>query len=540
MKEKGSAHIFLLLFLLIGLIIGIFLVTSKTPFNFIPKAGNEFSLAGFRAAYGSRQGDVKYDPQYDANNDGKINSQDYAKLMTRFLVRQTPSPTSSATISATPNAALMSNISTLSAINCDINKDNQINFSDTEYWAACIRGDIEKCKKLDFNLDYYVNATDLSAFNYACPSITYARNNENSFPTIPLPTPSPGSLIEEPAEAVFRGSNRLANPINVLVLSYFPLDSSGTKLDPAIAGTNESLEGLKRKIANNNQQRISALWKASKYHGYKDASKQATFLPVIIDNKEFKKALPISNNEIPWNSGIYRPDYKALLTTDVNICDYVDNKNVKQIWLWGYHYGKIEPVESDMSMGFTSKAFWNFPNYGDVSNSEQIDDLPVCNKTYVLYNYNFTRTEGDTLENHTHHIEALMRFVNEDLWNKFVNPHGEGGQTVNRCGWTHSPPNVTDANQYLWNSKTSVKSDCEDWRPEGGGEVKDVNCHTWYGPNACPDNYSGGEKFKIWWMQNIPGDGNNLTYQGKALRNWLEFYSDFDAAVAKGKSLTVN
>jgi len=39
-------------------------------------------------------------------------------------------------------------------------------------------------------------------------------------------------------------------------------------------------------------------------------------------------------------------------------------------------------------------------------------------------------------------------------------------------------------------------------------------------------------------MQNIPGKDNNLVYQGKTLRNWWDFYGDFDAAISEGKSLT--
>lgn len=321
--------------------------------------------------------------------------------------------------------------------------------------------------------------------------------------------------------------------VNVLVLKYFPPDTNGQNLDLSITGFNKSLSEIRQLTSDYTNQAVQALTDATKYHGYQNSNAEPAIKYRILEDKEFLKPLPVSNNKIPWNNA-YRPDYKKILN-DLNICDYVDNKGVSQVWLWGYHTQTVEPVESDMSMGKASKTFWNFSTYGDVSNSEKTDDLPICNKTYVLYNYNFSRGLGEMLEDHGHHIEAVIGFVDSTLWDKFQRPHGLTNGTVNHCGWTHSPPNVTNAEQYNWKSEQVVKSDCEDWKPEGGGLTKDVSCHTWYGA-TCLDN--SGVEFKIWWMQNIPGLNNGLSYQGRTLRNWWEFYADFDTALARGKSLT--
>ncbi|MBI2338211.1 hypothetical protein HYU95_03410, partial [Candidatus Daviesbacteria bacterium] len=38
LSQRGVAHIMFLLLLVAGLIVGVYLITSKTPFNFLPKA----------------------------------------------------------------------------------------------------------------------------------------------------------------------------------------------------------------------------------------------------------------------------------------------------------------------------------------------------------------------------------------------------------------------------------------------------------------------------------------------------------------------
>ena len=321
--------------------------------------------------------------------------------------------------------------------------------------------------------------------------------------------------------------------VKVLVMSYFPLQ--GSNLDQSITGISDSLSSIRNKVIQLTTNTVNALTQGSTYHLYKDSNSESFLKYTVIDNKEFLKQEPVSTNEIPWNPGIFRPDYHLMLSNDVDICDYVDNQGVKEVWIWGYHFGIIEPSESNMAMGTASEAYWNHGSYGDVSNSEEIDDLPTCTKSYTLYNYNYARGLGEALENHGHHIESMFRFVDISLWNKFQYPYGEPIPTVNSCGWTHSGPNTKEQYEPGWTSETTVKSNCEDWHPDGSGEVKDVNCHTWYG-ETCLEN--GGVDFKIWWMQNIPGLNNGLTYQGKEIKNWWIFIADFDQAISQGKSLT--
>jgi hypothetical protein len=353
-------------------------------------------------------------------------------------------------------------------------------------------------------------------------------------------------LSSEAANGV--SNNNIYNS-GVLVIKYFPLDSSGQNLDVSITGVNRTLADARSYADSLTGQGITQMTNGTKFKGYKDSSVPAITYS-ITSSKEYLDALPVSTNRVPWNPSVFRPNYNQILTRE-NICDWVDNKGVKQVWLWGYHHGNIEPVESNMAMGTSSQAFWNRGNYGDVSNSEQTNDMPICSKTYTLYNYNYGRGLGELLEDHGHQIEAVFRFVDNILWEKFQRPNGDTNTNiVNHCGWTHSPPNSGDwggdRGQYDWNDKTIVKSDCEDWKPDGGGVVKNTNCNNWYEPfygasyATVPCQDDTGVAFKVWWMQNIPGKANTLTYQGKLLRNWWDFYADIDASLASGKALTTS
>ena len=355
------------------------------------------------------------------------------------------------------------------------------------------------------------------------------------------------STLNRKSDSFASEASNTSHTAKVLVLKYYPLDSSGQNLDPAIAGTGQSLSAIRTHVNTVTDLGISRMTNGSKFHGYKDETAQPAVTYQVFDTKEYLEALPVSTIKPSFSSPAFRPDYRQILTRE-NICNYVDNQGVSQVWVWGYHHGNIEPAESDMSMGYRSQQFWNHSSYGDVSNSEQSDNLPICNNTYVLYNYNYTRGLGELLEDHGHQIEALYRFIDNNLWTDYQKPNGETDPNiVNHCGWTHSPPNSGDwtgpRGQYQWNDKTLVKSNCEDWQPGGGGEVREVNCNTWYEPYyqipydtiACQDD--GGVAFKVWWMQNIPGRGNNLTYQGNPLKNWWDFYADFDNAIAINKSL---
>lgn len=114
----------------------------------------------------------------------------------------------------------------------------------------------------------------------------------------------------------------------------------------------------------------------------------------------------------------------------------------------------------------------------------------------------------------------LERISDDIFWGKFVG----GSIPPFACGWTHCPPNVMSIcpdHNYDWSNEASVLSDCEDWKPDGSGAKKQINCHTWAGATCGNDS---GDKFKVWWMQNIP-------------QSWWVWIGDFDKAKREGRGL---
>jgi len=99
------------------------------------------------------------------------------------------------------------------------------------------------------------------------------------------------------------------------------------------------------------------------------------------------------------------------------------------------------------------------------------------------------------------------KFVGSDRTHKIVRPG---------CGWAHYPPN--GERDYDWANPRYVLTDIEDWRPDGTGQKQRMNCERWKGDSLT---------WFVYWMQNLPGAGNGLTHEGKALNNWWVFLGDF-------------
>lgn len=310
--------------------------------------------------------------------------------------------------------------------------------------------------------------------------------------------------------------------IPVLELKYFPDENNDGILDQATTDLNFSIDAIRSKVGSDSIDAISKLEEATNY--IKDPEGKPSLDFSIFESKEYLLPVPASSQFPPF------ADHIKILN-DLNICDYVDNKGVKEVWIWMYHTQTIAPIESNMSMGRVSKKFWNTGSYGDISNSYRQNDLPVCNKTYTVYDYNYGRSAAEVLENRGHQLEAVFGWVDGSVFNtKFVSPYGKTDGTVNHCGNVHIPPN--GASDYDWRNTRSVPSSCSDWHPDGSGAVEQVSCNNW----TCNDD--GGAAYKVWWMKRMPGRNNTLTYQGLSMRNWWDFIGDFDKALESGKLLT--
>lgn len=335
--------------------------------------------------------------------------------------------------------------------------------------------------------------------------------------------------------AAFSQNFAQTQEVRVLELKFFPLDpaSDGTRLDPSIAGTGSPLASIREHVATLSAALADSLTRASVYVHDPEGLPSVGYR--VVESLEQREAVPVSQ---PGQA-----DHSAMLdgryTFGRGICSYVDDGGVSQVWIWMYHTDHATPVESNMAMGTESSRYFTHGGYGDVSNSYRLQDLPVCRKSYVVFEYNYTRGLAEAMEDHGHQYEALFSFVDPDIYFSRYLGYGDDskreayrrsviGTHVPRavhCGNTHSPPNtVTD---YDWANPLSVLAAC-DWEE---GEPEIVSCSNW----SCRDE--GGISYKIWWMRRFPGRGNKAMVAGRRMRNWWEFVADFDEALSQGKSL---
>jgi len=322
----------------------------------------------------------------------------------------------------------------------------------------------------------------------------------------------------------------------VVIIRYLPT-KDGIYVDTNKTGWDSTLDALEMGIDRLTKRVKFKLEERSRFRGYKDPTVIPSLGYRVIYIVTVYEELPL-DKEVPWNPGVYFPDYNQILTR-FNAANFVNNLGVKEFWIWGYHFGNTEQPESNMSS----------PTTGDISNSSRFnDDMPVFNKTYMLYGYNFTRSQAEAVHNHGHQLESILSHVNwyqdgnSDLfWKKFVGQDTTGNFITGRCGWTHMPPNTLDHYDYL--NPTIVESDIEDWTPERVGNTKMVNVDTWgdliY---AWPDGETDfGQRiesqFYLYWMQSMPGYKNAIKHGNNYMTNWWEFTADWDKSINSGLGL---
>jgi hypothetical protein len=312
--------------------------------------------------------------------------------------------------------------------------------------------------------------------------------------------------------------------VPVLLIHYFP--TNGLNIDIQVTGDwGGSLENTREKTGRQTSEIIAALEEGARYLGFRDTNAKSCLKYEVVGSLEFLEPLPTrpgAGKKPPMT------DYYSIMSR-VNIGDWVENRGVKEVWIWAYHGGKVDLWESNMASRF-----------GDVSNSDRDEnDLPVLDKTYTVYHYNYQRGTSEGVENHMHQIEAVLnhidgrdrtpperwpellfwgRFVGSDRTHKIIRPG---------CGWAHYPPN--GERDYDWANPRYVETDMNDWKPDGSGKKTRMNCDTWGGNSL---------RWFVYWMQHLPGPGNGLSFHGKKLNNWWLFIGEYDLARREGLRLT--
>lgn len=305
--------------------------------------------------------------------------------------------------------------------------------------------------------------------------------------------------------------------IPVLVVRYFPV--KGDLIDIRVTGDwGAPLAETRKKTEQLTEELIAALEQGSRYHGYKNPKARPSLRYQIVELIELLKPMPVlprAGQKVPLT------DYNKIMA-EIDVSRWVRRHGVKEVWIWGYHGDVLGLWESNMA-----------GPWGDISNSNRDPhDLPVFDRTYTVYHYNYQRGASEAVEDHMHQIEAVLNFVDGRdrtpperwgellFWGKFVGSDASGKIVRPGCGWSHYPPNAQ--RDYDWANKRLVETDIEDWRPDGSGKRQPINCDRWQADSL---------KWFVYWMQNLPGADSGLAYQGKPLENWWVFIGDFDYAM---------
>lgn len=332
--------------------------------------------------------------------------------------------------------------------------------------------------------------------------------------------------------------------VPVLSLSYIPLDNrDDVDVDLMEYWDNDSLYDLEDHIDDSNQDLMRYLEMGSEYHGYDDSWADTALDYFLVDEIQIEDELPESDRfEWPGTNDAM-VDYFDILEDEVDICDYVDHDGVKEVWLWSYYPRSDEPMswQSNMSMGYDIEGHWNYTTYGNVSNSEQEKDMPICDNTYTLFTHYYGQDLGESLASHTRQMETVLNYIdyrndtsasdriNLLFWGDFVGSDYTEKIINPGCGSTDYAPNSNQ--KFDYDNTDEVKSNCEDWEPDGGREEY-ISCETW-GGSGCDKYEEDGNNvaYLVWWMQNLPGRDNDLYDNDEKIKNWWDFIGDFENAI---------
>jgi hypothetical protein len=372
------------------------------------------------------------------------------------------------------------------------------------------------------------------------------------------------SLYVSEIEEVKSIDTYLTNPVAgakiivpVVIINYYATLNGvdiDTKRQPSYGSLDPiTIENLKLKTIDELKLTKFGMEEGAKHRGFNNTSANPNIGIQVVKHYnvyEIKKVM--SADKIN-----YFTDFKDLFTK-LNIKSAVDDLGAKEVWFSlrplsaEYPVVKNENLSPENFQAGGPESNMSSPTSGDVSNSWRIaDDLPIYNSTYVVYTYNLHRSHAENIHNHGHQIEAQLNQIDigdfskdERLFlNKFVGVSNikYAGKPLGRNGMTHFPPNTTV--DYDWNNTTIVKSDIEDWKPEGGN-LKDIDNKRWMSTNYVypsvaykVDENDAQYKWIMFWFQTIPGANNDIKYGNYTISNWWDILYNWDNAIRTKKKL---
>lgn len=347
--------------------------------------------------------------------------------------------------------------------------------------------------------------------------------------------------------------------IPVVVINYIPSKDKGKTLDQTtfpFKGDNDKIDynlpvsEYKKWLLSNDIRTKAAIEEGSKFRNSTTPYVGIKVIKYInvYEIAKISRGMPADLFKTDSTEGDY-PDYKDLFKK-IGLDTLVNNYGVKEIW---FNRKSLAVPESNMSSpttGDVSNAYYGSEQYGLV-NAIQPNDLPIYNKTYVVYSHFVHFGYTNNIHVRGHQIERQMSYVNNTMWNNFVGPITTKGRPKG-CGNTHFPVNAVNA--YDYDNSTYISSEIKDWNPNGTSLKSDVNNLNWKrnisinynkipsstyknetSRNVIGNDAQGG--WMIYWFQSIPGDNNKITYGSKQLTNWWDIYYNWDDAIINKKNL---
>ena len=354
--------------------------------------------------------------------------------------------------------------------------------------------------------------------------------------------------VEVPTELKSKNKGLLRVP--VVIINYLPtingieLDRNRTQdsVGQDMTGTFYTLDRAKVKTLKDKIIEKNAIEEGTRYHDY-NTNKVSQYID--IDVVAYINVYEMNYNYIGVSSNYKRPwwnlDYNELMTR-INLKKYVEDLGVKEVWLTTFPreqgYLSYNVDESNMASPLT----------GDISNSYRLqNDLPIFNKTYVMYGFNGWRGVPEDLHNRGHQLESQLSYVdNNTWWNKFAK--------TGRSGWTHMPFNTVKHYDYAKDSL--VSTDIMTWKPSGGTYVN-LNKDSWVNKTYVFESQIGGMssnsaglsgtvnygadpqvKWFIFWWQSVPSYNNGILDGTTKVNNWWDIFYNWDEAIKNKTKLT--
>jgi len=259
---------------------------------------------------------------------------------------------------------------------------------------------------------------------------------------------------------------------------------------------------------------ISNLVQASTWHGYTGQGGN----PQLVFNTYGGSVIKVFEPP-PYRAENGKFDYAAVYQR-FDLCNKIQAGLVDEVWVW-------ESGTGNAWEWVTTGPTWSWTNDANV---------PNCGRTITSMNLNYQREIDVALESFGHRLEGLFMttfpcefYTATWPWTGwpsrcaglvsdrygFVARPFSGNNYVGVCGDVHHPPNILDNREYIYADLTMAQSMCKDWQQDGTAVPSTFNCTEW----GCTER-----GYMIWWMQNLPGAGNNNhDRNGNPMPNWWSY-----------------